>query len=173
MNLTYKTPEGDQFPLKEALTPFSILLYRKDRRMAIIGDPEHCLVALGACRHRNVYKAFIGSGRDAYIVMRTAEGHVAFHYVIPAAAARARDEFETNRKMVKREITLEPPTAKRTIAARRRLDKRRRAEIAAGSPVKKRGTPKKTRIMRLGVPHRPAAQIKQNVVTVPDKVLTV
>jgi hypothetical protein len=155
------------YPVREAVMPFPVPLYREDDKKAVVGDPKKCRIALGACHLRGVLGANIGSAKDAYIVMKTSEGPIAFHYVIPAATERARDAFDTDKKITETIVMLNPPTAGRTLTARRKLNKRRRAEIKAGARVKKRGKRNRTRIMRLGVPRRPAAEIVGNTVSVP------
>ena len=62
-------------------------------------------------------------------------------------------------------LVLLPPTAGRTLEHRAKLDKVRRERIKAGThTVKPHGKPKISRVMRIGVGHRPKAIIEKNIV---------
>lgn len=166
----YVTPEGKKFPLFEAPYDYWIPIHKKDCKRAIIGDPNGCLIALGAQRDPLVLGAYIGSGKDAYIVFRESavrKAH-ALHFTISAAAARVRDYFDTHRGEVKTTVRLSAPTAGRTLSHRSKLNKARYRRIKAGEhTVKRRGKPNATRIVRLGVKHRPRATLVKNEVTIP------
>jgi hypothetical protein len=163
----YETPDGVKYPLYEAPIPFTFKVYRKDCKSAVVGDPIQCLIAKGAKRHRNVLHAFIGAGKDAYVIMKNgAEGKpIAVHYTLNAVAVRVRNTFDKQKKMAAQEITLDPPTAGRTLAHRSKLGKQRRAEIKAGAEVKKRGKLTEAQIHHIGSKHRPVAKIKKGVVS--------
>lgn len=167
----YLTPDGVRYPLYEAPIPFTIKVYRKDCKDAVVGDPVQCLIAKGAKRHRNVLHAFIGGGKDAYVIMKNgAEGKpIAVHYTLNAVAVRVRKTFDDHKKMAAQEITLAAPTAGRTMAHRSKLGKKRRAAIKAGAEVKKRGKLTEAQIHHIGSKHRPVAKIVKNVVTVPTE----
>ena len=164
----YVTPEGVKYPLFEAPYDYTIPVYKKDCKKAVIGDPYGCLVALGARRDPLVLGAYIGSGKDAYLVFRETairRAH-ALHFTISAAAARVRDYFDTHKGEVKTTVKLSAPTAGRTLAHRSKLNKARYRRIKAGEhTVSKRNRPNETRIVRLGVKHRPRAVVEKNEVT--------
>lgn len=166
----YVTPEGIRYPLVEAPYDYVIPVYKKDCKKAIIADPHGCLIALGAQRDPLVLGAYIGSGKDAYIVFReTEQRHAhAMHFTISASAARVRDYFDTHKGEVKTTVKLSAPTSGRTLSHRSKLNKARYKRIKAGEHVvKRRGKPNRTRIVRLGVKHRPHAVIEKNEVTIP------
>ena len=112
----YVTPEGNKFPLFEAPYDYVIPVYKKDCKRAVIADPNGCLIALGAQRDPLVLGAYIGSGKDAYIVFRESEQRYAhaLHFTISASAARVRDWFDTHKGEVKTTVKLSAPTAGRT-----------------------------------------------------------
>jgi len=154
-----------EYPLYEALYAYSITVYKSDCRKAVIGDPTQCLIALGAKRDPQIQDAFIGSGKDAYVIFKKKGNKPAhaLHFTIAAQAAKVRDYFDTNKGATTQIIKLNAPTAGRTLAHRSKLNKARAARIKDGTHVPKRreGT-KQTRIIRLGVAHRPSASIKRN-----------
>lgn len=161
---------GQTWPLKEADTDYSFRVYRTHRRKAVIGDPTSCLIALGLQRDPDVAAAYIGSGKDAIVVFK-GKGRrpaTALHYVILAGAAKVRDSFDQKGAPTSQWLTLSAPTAGRTLDARAALDRRRRAQIKAGAPVKHRATPNKPRITRLGVAHRPKPIVSKGEWTIPE-----
>jgi|GEM_PF-6478032 len=171
-------PDGSKVSLFEAPYKYGVRVYKSDCKKAAIGNPEQCLIALGAKRDKNVEAAFIGSGKDAYLVFRgkpnapSPQMRVAhaLHFTIRAMAARVRDFFDTHRGAVTLDIELSAPTPGRTLAHRAKLNKARMERIKAGThEVKKRDKAAATRIMRLGVPHRPKAAIEKNVVSIHPK----
>jgi hypothetical protein len=157
----YQLKTGGHVPLIEADTKMAYTVYKSDRKKAIIGDPWNCIEALGCKREHNVVEAYIGAGKDAYIVFEGRDKKLfARHYVIKAQAARVRDTFDQKGAPKTQLLELHPPTNGRTRAHRKFLDKRRRAEIKNGAEVKKREQkPRADRITRLGVPNRPRANI--------------
>jgi hypothetical protein len=160
----YVAPDGTKYPLKEALHDFPIRVYKADRNKAKQGDPGLCLIALGARRHRHVVDVFVGSGKDAYVIIKGPEGEYAMHFTIPAATRRIVDGFDKARSAVSAIVIFKMPTAGRTHEARKTMNSKRRAELKAGT-----GKPKKSRlagiprITRLGVVHRPRANIVTEV----------
>jgi hypothetical protein len=167
----YIAGDGTKYPLIEAMTPFSIMVYRTDCKKAVVGDPYNCLIAIGARRIKHILAAYIGSGKDAYVIMKIGKQSkpVAVHYTINAKASRVRDTFDKAGAPETQVITLSAPTPGRTLAHRSKLGKARNQAIKAGGPVKKRGKPNATRIMRLGVTHRPRAKIERNAVSLKKK----
>lgn len=163
----YIAGDGTKYPLREAEFPFSFKVYRSDCRTAVIGDPFNCLIAKGGRRHKNVIALYIGSGKDAYVIMHDLRSGVlvAVHYTINARAAKVRDDFDSDKKLATQVITLSVPSNGRTLEHRRMLDKKRREAIKNGAPVTKRETQSITRVKRIGVKHRPHAAIKNNVVS--------
>jgi hypothetical protein len=159
---TYTSPDGIVYPLIEAPYDRSWVVYKSDRRKAIIGDPWGCLIALGGKRQPDVQEVYIGSGGDAYVIHKPRKGKpaVALHYTIPAQAAKVRDAFDTKNAPSTQIIMLRAPTDGRTLDARAESNKARTAKIKNGThTVKRRGTPAKKRIMTLGVAQRPRARI--------------
>ena len=164
------TDTGQTWPLEEADTDYSFRVYKSDRRKATIANPTACILALGLKHDPDVAAAFIGSGKDAFVVFK-GKGRrppLARHYVILAAAARVRDTFDKKGAPRTQWITLSAPTAGRTLDARATLNKRRAAAIKAGAPVRKRATPSKPRITRLGIPSRPRPTVRKGSWTVPE-----
>jgi hypothetical protein len=166
----YRCKDGREIPLFEADYDIAFTVYKKDRRGAVIGDPNNCLEAKSICDHNpDVIEAYIGSGKEAYIVFRETDSRPfehALHFIIPTRSSKVRDAFDTKKGVDKQILWLRRPTKSRTAKARAKSNKERRKAIKAGAPVKKRGSPKTTRMYRLGVDHRPRAKIKHNVVSV-------
>jgi hypothetical protein len=164
----YYTPDGTKYPLYEAPYMYIITAYKSDCRKAIIADPQACLIALGAKRDPSIISAHIGSGKDAYLIFRATKlrpAH-ALHFTINARAARVRDYFDTHKRAETVTIKLSAPTAGRTLSHRAKLNKARHERIKNGThKVKPRGS-NQTRIIRLGVKHRPHATIEKNVVSI-------
>lgn len=159
----YVAGDGVKYPLIEAVVPFSFKVYRSDCSKATVGDPYNCLIAMGGRRHRNVHALYIGSGKDAYVIMKIASTPpYAVHYTIATAAARVRDNFDANKTLATQTITLDPPTPGRTMEHRSKLGKKRRAEIKAGSPIRKREVTPEDRERRRQVRHRPQAKIERD-----------
>jgi len=169
----YETPKGQRYPLYEAPTRYTITVFKSDQRKAVIGDPTGCLIALGAMRDKSVIAAYIGAGKDAYLIFKGDKGEPSFalHYTINAAAARVRDYFDTHKNAKTQEIILSKPTAGRTLAHRAKLGKARRQRIKDGAEVKPRETPparpRVMRLERLGVPYRRRAVIRKDTVSIP------
>jgi hypothetical protein len=167
----YTAGTGKTYPLYEAPYQYPIDVYKSDCPKAKIGNPESCLIALGALRDKTVEAAYIGSGKDAYICFKATRLRKAYamHFTINAEASRVRDFFEAHKAAKTQRIQLSPPTAGRTLSHRSKLNKRRAAEVKAGAEVRKQTKPRETRIMRIGVPPRPKAKIKNNIVYLPAK----
>ena len=162
----YVTGDGKRYPLFEAPYDYPITVFKSDCRKAIIGDPAQCLIALGARRDKLVDAAFIGSGKDAYVIFKATKIRKAYalHFTMNAEASRVRDYFDGHKGATSQMITLSAVTPGRTMDHRSKLGKKRREEIKAGAEVKKRGKQAETRIMRVGMKHRPHAVIESNVV---------
>jgi hypothetical protein len=165
----YDAGDGKKYPLFEAPYNYPVTVYKSDCKKAVIGDPQQCLIALGACRDKLIESAFIGSGKDAYIIFKKTPLREAYalHFTINAQAARVRDYFDSQKAGTSQIITLSAITPGRTLAHRSILNKKRAAEIKAGAEKKKRGKPAVTRVMRLGLHHRPRAKIEKNIISVP------
>ena len=156
---TYKMADGTDVPLFEAPTDFDIQCYRTDRRKAVMGDPLRCIIAMGGLRHPQVREMYVGSGKDAYVVIEQHNGRlIAFHYVISASARHVLDAFDNNAGVKSQRVTLRAPTSGLTLAHRRVSNKRRRQEVANGAVVKPRPR-RKARITRIEIKHRPRAPI--------------
>ncbi len=170
MQRFYTNPEtGERWPCEEATEDYSFQAYKTDRRKSVLGHPSSCIIARGIEHNRGVLHAFVGGGKDAYIVFRGKGGNPPYakHYIMKAKACRVRDLFDQKGSPPTQWLTLSAPTAGRTMAARERLGKRRREEIKAGSPVKKRPNNNKPRIVRLGVPQRPRPVVKKGEWSIP------
>jgi hypothetical protein len=170
--LKYRLDDGTEIPLFEADYDHAFKVNKSDRRGAVIGDPKHCIEAKALCRLKDVKEAYIGSGKDAYIVYEQTESRPfahALHYTIPASSAKVRDAFETKKAIASQICWLRKPTKGRTLKHRRTLDKDRKEAVKAGAPVKKRGKKLTRRIHRLGVDHRPRARIKSNIVSLAEE----
>ncbi|MES2694173.1 MAG: hypothetical protein V4773_11925 [Verrucomicrobiota bacterium] len=167
----YVASDGTSYPLEEAQHDYPVMCFKSDCRKAVVSDPEQCLIAKGAARDKAVLGAYIGSGKDAYIIFRGKRGKPAHavHFTINAKASRIRDQFDKSKAGSTATIILKAPTDGRTLAHRRKLNKDRAERIAAGDHTP-RSTGKKyvTRVMKLGLPHRPRAKIKDNVVSLFD-----
>jgi hypothetical protein len=157
----YTAPDGEKYPLKEAKYDMSFNVYKSDKRKAVPGDPHSCLVALGILRHPDVLDVHIGSGGDAYVVFKEDEDEPAHavHFKARAEARRIRDAFDVRGASKTMQITLHKPAKSWRLDHRDKSNKRRQAEIKAGSPIKRRGSPTKSRVVRLGVPHRPRVKV--------------
>lgn len=168
----YVAGDGKKYPLVEAPYTYPITVYKTDCRKAHVGDPEQCLVALGALRDKNVEAAYIGAGKDAFVCFKATKTRKAYalHFTLNAKASRVRDYFDSHKGATTQTITLSPPTAGRTLEHRSKLNKKRRAAVKAGAEVKKRTKQHTTRVMRLGpTAHRPKAKIENNVVSLPQQ----
>lgn len=159
----YTSPRTDiEYPLTEAKYDFAFNIYKSDKKKAVPLSPGECLIACGLKRHRDIIDAFIGSGRDAYVIFKGQgdEPDHAVHFVLRASNRRIIDEFDTNRKALTAKIELTRPPYSWTLNRRRENNERRRKEIETntGAPVKPRGRINKIRVSRLGVKHRPRAK---------------
>lgn len=163
---------GKKYPLYEAMTNYPVRVYKSDKRKAIQGDPGECMVALGGKRDHSVIDIFIGAGKDAYVVFQATEDRPdhAVHYTIPAATRRIVDAFDSKRSATSAIITLNKPTEGRTMDARKTLNSKRRKRVkeaaVKGEDIVKHRKPGVPRIMRLGVVHRPRANIVTEQVSV-------
>jgi len=163
--------DGINHPLVEAAYDTAFKVYKTDRRISVIGDPENCIEAKGLRRLPNVAFANIGSGGDAYVGYKDVDsptGITVRHFLIPARAAKVRDTFDTKGAPATQVLILKAPTNGRTLTHRSMLGKKRRDEIKAGAQPKKRGPQKNKRITRLGVPPRPRARVVKGEVSLPE-----
>jgi hypothetical protein len=139
-------------------------VYRSDRRKAAVGDPWGCVEALGIMHHRGVIEAYIGSGRNAYVVFKGTEEEpaTAWHFMISVKAGKIRDAFDQNKKLDRQELLLRAPSKTQTLSARSEMNKKRNTAIKNGLHVPvKRGAPSTTRMERIGVKPRPHALISR------------
>lgn len=159
--------DDNWYPVKEAQYDMPIKIYKSDKRRAVVGSPEECLLALGAVRNNAVLEAAIGHGGDAFMLMKDDNGNPShwLHFKIKAEAQRIRDAFDRDRSARTATIILSKPPKSWTLAHRQASNKRRREEIAAGSPVRRLVNPRRTRVQRLGVRVRPTTRIKINKIT--------
>lgn len=169
----YTAGDGKTYPLFEAPYQYPITIYKSDCPKATIGDPEGCLIAMGARRDKAVEAAYVGAGKDAYVCFKATKLRKAYalHFTINAKAARVRDFFDTHKGVTTQQLILSPPTAGRTLEHRSKLNKKRKADVKAGiAEVKKQTKPRASAtVMRFGAPHRPKAKIKNNVVSLVAK----
>jgi hypothetical protein len=162
----YVMPDGSKYPLTEAEHDIGFVVYKSDRRKAKTGDPTCCLIALGIRKNPSVLGAYIGSGKDAYVIFKANKRLPAraVHFTIPAKTAKVRDKFDVKGSPPTQQILLKAPTEARTLEARSKLNKRRRDEIKAGATISKRIVPPQPkRVITL----RPRAHIVGNTVEVP------
>src|SRR5262249_5899106 len=106
--------------------------------------------------------------QDVYVIFKAngAMPEHARHFTLPKLAAKVRDRFDTKGAPSTQVLVLRKPTPSRTLECRAEQNKRRRAEVKAGSPVTKRGTQNRSRFVRLGVAHRPRARLVKNMVEI-------
>jgi hypothetical protein len=170
---TYTAGNGKVYPLREAEHNYPIECYKKDCPKAVVSDPEQCLIALGALRDKTVEAVYIGTGKDAYICFRATRSRPAhaLHFTLNAKAGRVRDFFDAHKGTLTKQVVLSAPTEGRTHNHRAVLNKRRRAAIKAGAPVKKRTKPQVTREDRTGIKYRRKAKVGKggNVIAFPGE----
>lgn len=158
----YVDPEGISYPLFEATTPLDFRWRKADLKRSVRQHPYVCPAAWGVRHLPNVKRAFIGHGKDAYVVFakgpRSRKTH-ALHYTIPAQTRRVIALFDKGEEPEDQELTLMPPTAGRTLAHRSKLNKRRRKAIAAGAR-KRRHTARKPSVKS----YRPTALVTNGTV---------
>jgi hypothetical protein len=153
--------EGIKHPLIEAEYDTAFRVYQADNKKAVIGHPNQCIEAKGLKRLDNVEFAHISSGRHAYVGFvdtNSPTGITVRHFTIPTKAAEVRDSFDTENPPKTQILMLKTPKSQK-LDHLAMLGKRRREEIKHGAIVKPRGPQKKKRIVRLGVPPRPQANI--------------
>lgn len=166
----FKTPDGTKYEIKEALYPVDITVFRSDEKKAIVSDPFSCAIALGIKRLAGVIEAYIGTGSHAYIIFKATKDDPAhaLHFVIATGAAKIRDEFDKDKKIKTQKVRLLPPSPSQTLAKMAAYSQQWRDEVESGkrTPVS-RGAAKKSRFARLGLVHRPRANVKRNGVSFP------
>src|SRR5690348_4370564 len=121
MTRFYTTPTGEKYPLAEARYDMSFKAYKSDRKKAVAGDPAYCLLALGIRRDPQVEDVFIGSGKDAYVILKATHEHSAqaVHFVISTPVKRIVDGFDKDKTARTQPITLSRPPKSQTIEAQR------------------------------------------------------
>lgn len=160
---------GKIYPIIEAISNTFFLVFRTDMRKAVIGDSCHCIIALGLKKmDRDIVDAFVTSGKFVYLCYEprgVAPYCYCVRYQTTAEAARVRDNFDQDKDMKTQRLYLRKPSPGRTLAGRAAANKRRRQEIKDGAPVKARGNQvRNSRLMRIGIAHRPKVHIVRNTV---------
>jgi hypothetical protein len=164
--LFYTAKDGTKYPLREAAHDMAFRLFKNLRTKSIMGDPEECWLSKSLCKNSGVKGSHIGSGGDAYVIFKETEDDPvhAKHFKVRPPTLRKIDGFDKNRgrgMKTTETIILHKPPPSWKIAARQEMNARRRAEIAAGAPVRHRGRPRRTRVMRMGSAPRPRAHISR------------
>lgn len=162
MRRWYTAPDGTKFPLVEAKYDMLFKCYKSDRRKAMQGNPNACLLALGIKRHPDVLDIYIGSGKDAYVIFKGDEGEApqAVHFTVATAARKVVDAFDKDKTTQSCDIVLRRPTKSWTLAYRRKNGAKWRDEVKTGErQPKRRGKINEKRVTRLGVAHRPRAKV--------------
>jgi hypothetical protein len=158
---------GDKYPVSEATHNSNFQVYRSDVKKSIIGDPCKCLLARGLKKDdASIIYVFITSGNFAYVVYHP-KGKDAYciRFKISTQASRVRDAFDARKDLKTQTVKLTRPSLGRTLEHRAASNKRRRQEIKNGAPVKARGNQvRNSRIMKIGVAHRPKAHLVKNIV---------
>jgi len=167
--LTYTGQDGTVYPLEEATYNTAFKAYRTDQKRAVIADPYRCIEALGLKRDDKVIEAYVGSGRDAYVVFAATDlkpAH-AVHFIVSGQAGHVRDSFDQNKALKSQMLILRAPSPSETVIGRRTRNKvarDRHFERVAEGTAKKHPI-HRNRQTRLGVGHRPRAKISRNNVT--------
>jgi hypothetical protein len=143
--------KGDKAQILEATYQMDVPIYKSDLKKAIWSDPRHCIIAIGMKRLPRVIEAFVGQGKDAYLILEIGGKLVAWHFVIGASARKVLDAFDIKGSAKTQHVTLRVPTKALKLAYRRKSNARRQAEIRAktGKPVVSRGPRKAARMERL------------------------
>lgn len=165
MKYTYKLEDGREVPLFEADYDMSFDVYKTDKKKAVIGDPRHCIEAVGLCRLQNVTEAHIGASKVAIVVFGPTASRDFVHavrFIIPASSAKVRDKFDLQKSLKSQTLRLSAPTKGQTMERDRVRQKARREAIKAGAEIKKRGKPNRNRMQRIGVKQRPRALVTKN-----------
>jgi|SRR5215475_3722312 len=138
--------DGRRAQVLEATYPMDVKIYKSDRRKAIWSDPYQCIISLGMLRLPKVIEAFVGQGKDAYLVLEVNGKLVAWHFYIGASARRILDAFDAKGSPKTQTVTLRVPPKSVKLAYRRKSNARRRAEIKSGigKPVVKRLQPRRS-----------------------------
>lgn len=154
----YLLEDGRKAIILEATYPMDVPIYKSDRGKAIWSDGRKCIIALGCLRLPQVVEAFVGQGKDAYLVLETNRKLVAWHFVINYSARKVLDNFDLDGSAKTQTVRLCVPTKGLKLAYRRKSNARRRAEIKAqtGNPVTPRGPRRVARMERLvhNIQHR-------------------
>lgn len=168
--LEYQLEDGTTVPLFEGEYDMAFKVYKSHRKTAVIGHPLHCIEAKGLCKLKNVREAYIGSGKDAYVVFEQTPRRDylhAVHFIIPVPSAKVRDSFEVRGAPATQTLLLRAPSNGQTLKYKRETNKKWREAVKNGKHVEQRGKINQTRISRIGVAHRPRAKVSRGVFTVP------
>ena len=151
----YVDPDGNQFPVAEATVDLPLVVTPQDFKEGKPFSPGWCSVALPVRREAGVTDVYIGSGKDCYVM----KGGTAIHHTVPAATRNLVDLVDAGHPPeTAQPIVLRAPTQGRTLKHRSKLNARRHKQIKAGARVKRRLT-RRSRQQRLGVSHRPRANV--------------
>src|SRR5262245_24869641 len=135
--------DGRKAQVLEATYPMDVKIYKSDRRKAIWSDPYKCIISLGMKRLPSVIEAFVGQGKDAYLVIENGGKLVAWHFFIGASARSILDNFDGKGSPKTQTVTLRVPPRSLKLAYRRKSNARRRAEVRSGT-----GKPVTNRVRR-------------------------
>lgn len=168
--MKYTLKDGTIVPLFEGDYDMSFKVWKSDRAKSVIGHPRECIEAKGLCKLPGVTEAFVGSGKVAYVVFeksRTRDFKHALRFIIPMSSQKVRDTFDQRGAPKSQILVLRAPSNGQTMAHRRELNKARAKAVKEGRAQRKpRAEPaKNTRFHRLGVHHRPRAQVQSGTVS--------
>ena len=150
-------------------------VYKTDCPKAKIGNPEEHDRGSAALRDkaRRSEQYISGSGKGAYICFRIAMTSARPARCISPSMPRRRgcaiSLKSTGGESTKHPIVAADGGPPCRIVPETSTPKRRAAEVKAGAEVKKQTKLRETRVMRIGVPVRPKAKIKNNIVYLPAK----
>lgn len=172
MTLKYRLATGENIPLFEGEYDFPFVVTKKHAKGATIADPLNCIEARAIRSLSKVEEAYIGSGRDAYVVFKETNQRPflhAVHFSIPTKAGSVRDNFDKEGSGADITLWLRAPSNSHRLEDRRLAERARDEAHKHGKPIKKATKPKSpnaVRMERLGVAHRPRASVKGNIFSV-------
>ncbi len=156
-------------PILEAMYNMDVKIFKSDRKNAVPSDPHSCIIAIGMMRLPNVIDAFVGQGKDAYLILLINGKVFAWHFVISTSARKVLDDFDTKGSAKTQTVTLRVPTKALKLAYRRKSNAKRRLEIklGTGKPVTPRKPRRAARMDRLvhNTTHRERPPIRTEVVS--------
>jgi len=165
----YTTPSGERYPLVEARYNMAFTAYRSDRKKAVINDPRNCWAALGIRRDPEVLDVYIGSGRDAYVIFKATPDAPAqaVHFIINTTMRHLIDAFDRDKTARTMTIELMRPSSSEQLSRRTAKAKERYVKTKAKGKAKtetpaQRARTRRSRVQRIGVAHRPRAQISKS-----------